>query len=136
MKDSATLWHENERTGKKTTNSCLPLKLSLLLAGGEDFTKFCWWYRNNGQVKRRYTRFRLGSYNELAQCSSRKSFFILELAYNALLAYKQKISQMSQLSILRYIGTRDNIIRNVAENLSKPLSTKENILFRIQVNNT
>lgn len=37
MKGSTTLWRGNERTGKKSTNSCLPLKLSLLLVGGEDF---------------------------------------------------------------------------------------------------
>lgn len=39
---------------EKSTNSCLALKLPLLFAGGEDFTNFCSWYRNNGRVARRY----------------------------------------------------------------------------------
>lgn len=40
-----------ERKEKTSTNSCLPLKLPLLLARGEDFTKFCSWYRNNGDAQ-------------------------------------------------------------------------------------
>lgn len=68
MKDSATLWRGNERTGrkKKARIRVCRWKLLLLLAGGEDFTNFCSRYRNNGEVQWRYSRFRPGSYNEPA----------------------------------------------------------------------